>query len=125
MRIESNIRVTTEVVYLEESSDHDDNQHVFGCTINIENNADEAAQLVRRYWVITDGTGQTQQDSGFGVAGESPCIEPNKSHQYLSVSVLDSPVGSMHGHYEFEMASGESVLVPVAAFSLAKPGVVN
>lgn len=125
MHISDEIVVKTEVFYFEESSRETVDKHVFGCTINIQNHMDQPVRLMRKHWVITDDTGKVQQEASIGIGDEIPVLEPQQSRQYLSVSVIDTPVGSVHGHYEFELDEGESVLVPLRAFRLAKPGVLN
>ena len=62
---------------------------------------------------------------GRGVVGEEPHIEPGGSFRYTSAAVLETPVGSMEGHYEFEADGGERFLVPIPVFSLSVPNLVH
>ena len=85
----------------------------------------EPLQLRNRYWLITDGNGDTQEVSGAGVVGEEPVIVPDASFEYRSGAVLDTPVGTMQGHYEVESKDGTLFKVPINVFSLAVANVLN
>lgn len=125
MKVSKDIVVSAEVIYLEQQSSAEDQQYVFGYTMCIENKGLQGITLVRRHWVVTGDAGVVQTISGEGVVGEHPHIAPGEQHQYTSLSMLSSPVGSMHGHYEFELPSGESVKAKIPPFGLAVPGVLN
>ena len=121
--VSGSFRVDVEVRYIERESDPDSQRYVFAYTITISNESAQTAQLLNRYWRITDGEGEVQEVEGPGVVGKQPVIEPGKSFRYTSAAVLQTPVGSMEGHYEFR---GEgSFLVPIPAFSLSRPNVVH
>ena len=85
----------------------------------------EPLQLRNRYWLITDGNGRTQEVSGPGVVGEEPNLAPEQSFTYRSGAVLDTPVGTMQGHYEFEDRDGSMHKVPINVFTLAVTHVLN
>ena len=85
----------------------------------------EPLQLRNRYWLITDGNGDTQEVSGAGVVGEEPVIAPDESFEYRSGAVLDTPVGTMQGHYEFESKDGTLFKAPINVFSLAVANALN
>ena len=78
-----------------------------------------------RHWIITNADGVRQEVRGRGVVGEEPHIEPGASFRYTSAAVLETPVGSMQGHYEFEADGGERFLVPIPVFSLSVPNLVH
>ena len=80
---------------------------------------------MNRYWRITDAEGKVEEVEGPGVVGKQPRIPPEQSFRYTSAAILQTPVGSMEGHYEFQRDSGESFLVPIPAFSLSQPNVVH
>ena len=86
---------------------------MFAYTITIRNTGEVAAQLNHRHWIITNADGVRQEVRGRGVVGEEPHIEPGGSFRYTSAAVLETPVGSMQGHYEFEADGGEHFLVPI------------
>lgn len=116
-------RVEVEVRYIERESDPDNHRFVFAYTITISNDSDQIAQLLSRYWRITDGEGRLQEVEGPGVVGKQPVIEPGESFRYTSAAILETEVGSMEGHYQFR---GETdFLVPIPAFSLSRPNVVH
>lgn len=117
--------VTVEPRYIPAESDPSASRYVFAYTITITNRSTEAAQLVSRYWLITNGDGNQQEVRGPGVVGEQPLIEPGKAFRYTSACVLETAVGSMQGRYEFRRADGESFDVPITTFSLAVPGAVH
>lgn len=98
-----------------------ENRYVFSYTITIANDGSEAAQLLNRHWWISDGSGEVREVRGSGVVGMQPRIEPGKSFEYTSGAVLETPVGAMHGYYEFVNDAGRRFEVPIGAFTLAVP----
>ena len=119
------IRVKTEVVYLPHQSDPAANRYVFAYTINISNTGQQPAQLLTRYWLITDADGNKQEVQGDGVVGEQPKIEPGATHTYSSGTVVETPVGTMEGHYGMVDAAGNHFNAAIPVFRLAVPGVLN
>lgn len=95
--------------------------YVFSYTVKISNKLTQAAQLKSRYWLITNGDGETVEVEGEGVVGEQPIIEPNGSFEYTSASMLKTAVGTMQGYYEFEFADGQIHREPIPVFNLSKP----
>ena len=121
----SEFEIQVEVRYIERESDPDASRFVFAYTITITNVGAEAAQLLNRYWRITDAEGQVEEVEGPGVVGKQPRIPPEQSFRYTSAAILQTPVGSMEGHYEFQRDNGETFLVPISPFSLSQPNVVH
>jgi ApaG protein len=78
---------------------------------------------MNRYWRITDADGAIREVAGPGVVGKQPLIKPGASFRYTSAAILETPVGSMEGHYEF--VGDTSFTVPIAAFSLSQPNIVH
>lgn len=113
--------VSTQCEFREAESSPDDNRFVFAYTITIANGGEAPAQLLNRHWWISDGSGEVREVRGSGVVGQQPRIEPGNSFQYTSGAVLDTPVGAMHGYYEFINDEGRHFEVPIAAFTLAVP----
>ena len=89
--------------------------------IRIENDSDQAVQLLTRHWRITDGRGMINLVEGDGVVGEQPLLQPGQSHDYVSGCPLTTPFGSMEGFYTFERADGEPAEVRIPFFPLAAP----
>jgi ApaG protein len=94
---------------------------VFSYTVSIKNNSSQNAQLLNRYWLITNGDGEKVEVKGPGVIGEQPIIKPNESFEYTSASMLKTEVGTMEGYYEFELPNGDLHREPIPVFSLSTP----
>ncbi|MEE4244333.1 MAG: Co2+/Mg2+ efflux protein ApaG [Kangiellaceae bacterium] len=121
----SGFEINVDCRYLAEQSKPDEKQYVFAYTVTIENQGDEAAQLMTRHWVITDADGKVQEVHGDGVIGEQPCIEPGESYQYTSGAILNTPLGTMQGSYQMETIQGQRFDAAIPLFSLTKPGILN
>ncbi len=121
----SGINIEVNTWFVEKESDTEARRYVFAYTITIENVGDEAGQLLNRHWYVTDGGGDVQEVQGPGVVGKQPRIVPGESFRYTSAAVLATPVGSMHGSYEFQRDNGALFDVPIQAFSLSVPNVVH
>jgi len=117
--------VEAESRYVPKESDPDNDRYVFAYTITIRNDGDAAGQLLNRHWWITDGQGEVQEVEGPGVVGQQPHIPPGDSFRYTSAALLATPVGAMHGHYEFQDDDGERFEVEIPAFSLCVPTMVH
>lgn len=119
------IKVSAQTRYIEKESEPAQRRYVFAYTILIENLGDRAARLLNRRWLITNALGEVQEVQGPGVVGEQPYLQPGENFRYTSAAVLETPVGSMHGHYQFELDDGKRFLVPIPAFSLSLPNLVH
>ncbi len=119
------ISVAVETRYVEKESDPASDRYLFAYTIVIENRGTEPAKLLNRHWHVTNARGEVQEVRGPGVVGKQPRLMPGESFRYTSAAVLETPVGSMHGDYEFEADDGERFLAPIAAFSLSVPNMVH
>jgi ApaG protein len=117
--------VTVRTTYLADQSDIDNSQYVFSYTINITNTGNVAAQLISRHWVITDSNNKLQEVRGLGVVGEQPLLEPGASFEYTSGTMLNTPVGTMQGSYQFTAVDGSQFDVPISPFTLAMPRVLH
>ena len=106
-------------------SDPGAQRYVFAHTIKIENKGARPARLMARRWLITNGEGQKQEIQGPGVVGEQPRIPPGESFIYTSAAVIETAVGTMQGHYEFQTDDDDLFRVPIAVFSFAMPNVVH
>ncbi len=125
MSEEHRFEIDVEPRYIARESDPAARRWVFAYTITIRNVGSGAARLDNRHWIITNANGVRQEVRGRGVVGEEPHIEPGASYRYTSAAVLETPVGSMEGHYEFEADGGERFLVPIPVFSLSVPNLVH
>ena len=117
------VSVTTE--YLSQESEPDNQRFVFAYQITIHNQGTAPAKLLGRHWIVTDSDEAKKVYSGMGVVGKQPLIEASQSYQYTSGIVLDTPIGTMQGHYTMIDQQGESFDVPIDPFLLSTPNTVN
>lgn len=119
------VPVQVETYYIPAQSDAAAERFVFAYTITIRNESASRVKLLRRYWSITDANGKHTEVRGDGVVGEQPELAPGESYTYTSGAVLETPVGTMQGHYEMQAADGTEFEAPIAVFRLAVPNVLN
>lgn len=117
--------VTVETAFVPDQSDLEQNRYVFSYTITITNTGTIAAQLISRHWVITDATNSVQEVRGLGVVGAQPLLQPGEHFQYTSGSVINTPVGTMHGSYHMTAEDGTQFDTPIAPFTLSMPRVLH
>ena len=115
------IKITAIPTYLPDQSDPSEEHFVWAYTIQLENLGPETAQLLNRYWHITDAAGGVQEVRGPGVIGEQPILKPGTSYRYTSGVALTTPSGLMAGNYEMKTSGGELFLIDIPAFSLDSP----
>ena len=111
--------VTAKSQFLLEQSDLKRNQFAFAYTVSIQNTGAVAAQLISRYWLITDSNGHTQEVKGLGVIGHQPLLAVGEKFEYSSWAVIDTPVGTMQGHYFCVAEDGTRFEAPIPEFTLA------
>ena len=111
--------VQVQSVYIEAQSSPDQERFVFSYTVTIRNLGRTAVQLLGRYWLITNGNGRETQVQGEGVIGVQPLIEPGSEYQYTSGAIIETPLGTMEGHYEMVDAEGNDFRVAIPVFRLA------
>lgn len=121
----SDIVIEVETRYVERESDPAQKRFVFAYTITITNAGDAPAQLLNRHWYITDGNGEVREVQGPGVVGKQPRIVASQAFRYTSAAILPTPVGTMHGEYEFQRDDGATFMVPIPAFALVLPSMVH
>lgn len=119
--ITDRITVRVAVNFLPEQSRVDAGKWFWVYHIRIENGSDDTVQLLTRHWRITDGRGMVNYVDGDGVIGEQPRIAPGQSHDYVSGCPLNTPHGSMEGHYTFQRGGGGLFEVAIPFFPLAAP----
>jgi len=115
------IKIEVQTRYLESQSAPESRRFVFSYTITIHNNGPASARLLNRHWVITDANGKIQEVRGEGVVGQQPYLRPGEQFQYTSGTMLETPVGSMHGSYEMVDEAGKHFDAVIPAFSLSLP----
>jgi len=119
------ISVEVQTSYLEEQSEPTEGRFVFSYTITLRNDGEVPARLLSRHWIITDSNGHTEEVRGDGVVGEQPHLRPGQGFRYSSGTVLETPVGAMHGSYHMLGDDGERFDAAIPAFRLAIPGVLH
>ncbi|MCC6828195.1 MAG: Co2+/Mg2+ efflux protein ApaG [Novosphingobium sp.] len=119
--ITEGITVRVAVNFLPEQSRIEAGKWFWVYHIRIENDSDQAVQLLTRHWRITDGRGGINIVDGEGVVGEQPLLRPGDAHDYVSGCPLTTPQGSMEGHYTFRRADGSELRAAIPFFPLAAP----
>ena len=119
------IEVDVESQYIDDQSVPDQNRYVFAYTVTIHNIGDIPAQLLSRHWVITDANGKVQEVHGDGVVGEQPYLRPGEAFQYTSGTLLETPVGSMHGSYQMRADNGVAFDAEIPPFTLSLPNTLH
>ena len=113
------VSVHVQSQYVASQSSPDDDRYVFAYTITIRNLGRSSVQLLGRYWLITNGNGRETEVQGEGVVGEQPLIAPGNEFQYTSGAVIETPMGTMQGHYVMVDEQGDTFHVEVPVFRLA------
>ena len=117
--------VQVQSVYIEAQSSPEQERFVFSYTVTIRNLGRTAVQLLGRYWLITNGNGRETQVQGEGVVGVQPLIEPGNEYQYTSGAIIETPLGTMEGHYQMVDAEGNDFNVAIPVFRLAIPSFIH
>ena len=113
------VSVHVQSQYVASQSSPDDDRYVFAYTITIRNLGRSSVQLLGRYWLITNGNGRETEVQGEGVVGEQPLIAAGNEFQYTSGAVIETPMGTMQGHYVMVDEQGETFHVDIPVFRLA------
>ena len=119
------IEILVSTDYLPEQSIPESLQYVFSYTITITNQAEIPITLLSRHWVIMDANGNIREIQGVGVVGKQPVLQPGTTFEYSSGVILETPVGSMHGHYELCYRNGLPFTANIVPFRLAMPDLVH
>lgn len=119
------IDIKVRPTYIADQSDPVNNHYVFSYTVTIRNNGSDAAKLLTRHWVITDGDGLIQEVKGEGVIGEQPHLKPGEGFQYTSGTFMNTPFGTMHGSYQMISDSGEKFDAEIPSFQLSAPNTLH
>mgnify|MGYP001165124618 FL=1 len=111
--------------YIPERSNPAKSYYFFSYHVTIKNEGDLAAQLISRYWHITDGNGNTEDIHGPGVVGKQPHLSLGESFEYTSFCPLKTPVGTMEGSFQMLGEDGVHYDAIIKPFRLAIPEVLN
>ncbi len=115
------IRIKVKAQFLPEHSSGRDRRWAFSYTVTVTNEGAEAATLLARHWIITDGAGNVEHVRGPGVVGYQPHLAGGQSFTYTSGAILRTPHGMMQGEYLMERADGTRFDASIAPFALATP----
>lgn len=113
--------VTVKTQYLEEQSNPMHLHYAFSYSILIVNTGQISAQLISRYWVITDANNHIEKIKGLGILGHQPFLQPGEQFEYSSGTSLKTPQGSMYGQYFCVAEDGEQFDVKIPEFVLSLP----
>ncbi|MBD98355.1 MAG: Co2+/Mg2+ efflux protein ApaG [Verrucomicrobia bacterium] len=113
--------------FFEESNSSPINQaFIFRYHVNIENNSNDAVQLLSRHWYIFDSNGSYKEVKGEGVIGQQPIIRSGMSHEYESYSKLTTDIGMMWGTYLMRRVKDKKLFeVKIPEFQLIVPARLN
>ncbi|QJC28420.1 Co2+/Mg2+ efflux protein ApaG [Enterobacteriaceae endosymbiont of Plateumaris braccata] len=119
MKSLSQVYIKVDSIYIESQSIPKSNRYVFAYTVTINNLGKKLLQLISRYWIITNGNGKKTQIHGEGVIGKKPYIKPGSDFKYTSGAILETPIGTMQGHYIMIDENGNIFHVDIPVFRLA------
>jgi ApaG protein len=119
------IKVDVETEYVADQSNPESDRYVFAYTITIRNEGTVASKLLTRHWIITDANGKVQEVRGEGVVGKQPHLRPGEGFQYTSGTLLETPVGSMHGSYQMLADDGTQFDAQITPFTLSQPNALH
>jgi ApaG protein len=117
--------VTVEAEFLPDQSDVEHNRYAFSYHVKIINTGNVAAQLISRHWIINEVNGDEQEVRGLGVVGAQPLLNPGQFFEYTSGTVLNTPMGKMHGSYQMVADDGTQFDAVVPTFVLNMPRVLH
>jgi ApaG protein len=117
--------MNTQTLFVDDQSDIENSRYVFAYTVTITNTGTVAAQLISRHWVITDANNQIQEVRGLGVVGEQPLLQPGEKFEYTSSTLINTPVGTMHGSYHMTAEDGTQFDSAIPSFTLSMPRVLH
>ena len=123
--ISHDFQVTAISRFMPERSNHEIPIFFFAYWITIKNQGAAPAQLLNRYWHITDADGRINEVRGEGVVGEKPLINPGQSFEYNSFCPLPTNFGFMKGYYEMQGGDKNTFQVEIPQFRLATPKSAN
>ncbi|BET98266.1 Co2+/Mg2+ efflux protein ApaG [Xenorhabdus taiwanensis] len=122
---EPRIHIQVQSTYVESQSQPEQQRFVFAYTVSIRNLGHSPVQLISRYWRITNSDGHLTEVQGEGVVGKQPLIPPGTEYRYSSGAILETPLGTMEGHYNMIDHDGRPFRVAIPVFRLAIPALIN
>ena len=111
--------------YIPERSNRNIPVFFFAYWVSITNKGIKPAQLLNRYWHITDADGRINEVNGEGIVGEQPHIQPEQNFEYNSFCPLPTGFGFMQGHYDMIGEDNTSFQIDIPQFRLSIPNSAN
>ena len=119
MENSDDIKINSEVEFLENQSEPENDRFVFSYTIRISNRGNENITLLSRHWIITDDNNTVEEVTGDGVIGQQPEIAPGTTFSYTSGAIIKTQVGTMQGSYKMITANSIKFDAQIKPFLLA------
>ena len=117
--VTNSIRIKASPYFIENQSNIQNNQYLYGYDISITNEGTTEVQLLSRYWLIINIDGKRQEVKGPGVVGHTPILKPGDVYSYTSFCPLDSNFGTMEGYYTMKNRdNGETFKATIGRFYL-------
>ena len=111
--------------YVPERSNRNIPVFFFAYWISITNKGIKPAQLLSRYWQITDADGRINEVNGEGIVGEQPHFQLGGNFEYNSFCHLPTEFGFMQGHYDMVGEDETSFQIDIPQFRLSIPNSAN
>ncbi|QJC30360.1 Co2+/Mg2+ efflux protein ApaG [Enterobacteriaceae endosymbiont of Neohaemonia nigricornis] len=119
MKILSQVYIKVHSVYIKSQSTPEINRYVFAYTINIHNISKKILKLISHYLLITNGHGKKTQVHGSNIITKHAYINPGNDFHYTSGTVLETPIGTMQGHYIMIDEKNDIYHIDIPVFRLA------
>jgi ApaG protein len=111
--------------YIPERSNRKIPVFFFAYWVSITNKGIKPAQLLSRYWHITDADGRINEVNGEGIVGKQPHFEPGGNFEYNSFCPLPTEFGFMQGHYDMVSEDEACFQIDIPQFRLSIPNSAN
>lgn len=119
------IRIVVRPRFWAERSEPGQGRYAFTYEVVITNEGREPARLTHRRWAITDAMGEVQEVQGPGVVGKTPRLAPGDHFAYTSWAMIETPFGTMEGHFVMVRPDGRSFNAAIDPFPLMQPHALN
>lgn len=118
-KLTGDIAVRVQPEYLPRQSRPEKGLYAWAYHVTVANLGNRRVRLLKRHWIITNGTGRVDEVYGEGVIGEQPIILPQQQFSYTSGCPLQTPTGNMRGWYDcIDIDTHEPLHVRIPLFFL-------